>query len=86
MGLCLCADETLNGHDNIVNMINQLDDGTCVPPDLRWEWEHERGTGYRQATEGLAAVIGKSGASENKGMGVVDGMGDKYKGLRCDRN
>ena len=35
---CACADETLNGHDNLVNMINQLDDGTSVPHQLRWEF------------------------------------------------
>ena len=31
----LCADETLNGHNNLVNTINTLDDGTTVPVDLR---------------------------------------------------
>ena len=34
--LCVCADETLNGHDNVVEMINRLDDGTEVPHDLRF--------------------------------------------------
>ena len=33
--LCVCADESLNGHDNVVGMINRLDDGTEVPTDLR---------------------------------------------------
>ena len=38
--LCVCADETLNGHDNVVEMINRLDDGTEVPHDLRFGEMH----------------------------------------------
>ena len=33
--LCVCADETLNGHENVVAAIDSLDDGTEVPTETR---------------------------------------------------